>query len=86
MSEKKPITLPELIGDKIYLKPATTEHVANTHHWYLASDPSKLHPGNNPILTASEVAEVFKKEMAAEDGQRFVALTIKGNDLVAWIS
>lgn len=85
MSELPSSTLPELIGEKLYLRPATAENIANTFHWYLASDPSRLDSETTKVPSATEAAELYKQEQAKGDGQKFVAIERKGSNLVAWI-
>ena len=64
MADKKPtpMTAPSLIGDSIYLRPATAEDIANTHHWRVLSEPQSL--GSRPMVfhSSAEAAELFKKQ------------------------
>ena len=54
MTDKKPppMTQPSLIGDKVYLRPTTADDVANTHHWFVLSEPQSQTCHPLTILTA----------------------------------
>ncbi len=81
MADKKatPRTAPSLIGDKIYLRPATAEDVANTHHWYLQSDPTARSCRPLPFQTTAEAAESFRKREPSPDRQTFMVVRSKDN-------
>ncbi|PWB74280.1 hypothetical protein C3F09_04185 [candidate division GN15 bacterium] len=74
MADKKPtpMTAPSLIGDNIYLRPATAEDMANTHHWRMLSEPQSM--GCRPMIlwTAAETAENFKKHERSATQQQFM--------------
>ncbi len=74
MPEKKPTfpTLPSLVGDKLYLRLATPEDIANTHHWYLLSEPQSLSEWPATIMTAAEASEAFKKLDKSDDREEYV--------------
>ncbi|MBN1212183.1 MAG: GNAT family N-acetyltransferase [candidate division Zixibacteria bacterium] len=79
MTEKNIIldTPPSLIGDKIYLRPATDKDIANTYHWFILSEPSAQSCRPHPFLSAAEAAESFKKKEKSTDQQRFVIVRLK---------
>lgn len=84
MAEKKPAppTSPDLIGEKLYLRPATAEDIANTHHWWLQSKTdSQAAP--EPLVAAAEAAEAYRKQERSINRQEFVAIRQADNLLVA---
>ncbi|HUV30808.1 MAG TPA: GNAT family protein [Acidobacteriota bacterium] len=83
--DKKPPTLPGLIGDKVYLRFATAEDVANTHHWYLLSDPHLLSPEAPTFLTPAEAAEAFRKQERSSAHERFTVIRLKDKTPVGWV-
>jgi RimJ/RimL family protein N-acetyltransferase len=64
MAEKKPAppTQPSFIGEKVYLRPMTAEDVANTHHWFVLTEPQSQTCHPLTITTAAEASEAFKKQ------------------------
>lgn len=76
MAEKKPypLTAPSLVGDKIYLRPATAEDIANTYHWTMLSEPQHLSCRPRTLLTAAEAAENFRKTERMADRQSFMII------------
>lgn len=81
MADKKKSfpTSPSLVGDKVFLRPATPEDEANTFHWTLLSDPQSQTCRPWVFSTASEVAERFKKAEKDPSRQRFMVL--RKNDM-----
>lgn len=81
MAEKKPIltTAPSLIGQRVYLRPVTAEDIANTHHWFLLSEPSSQSCRPHSIHTAAEAAEAFKKAEKSTDRERFMIVKVADN-------
>lgn len=81
MAEKKQITStpPSLVGAKLYLRPATAEDIANTHHWRVMQEPQLFSVYPEAILTAGEAVEAFKKEPRSADAQDFVIVSSKEN-------
>jgi RimJ/RimL family protein N-acetyltransferase len=88
MADKKPITStpPSLVGTKFYLRPATAEDIANTHHWRVIQEPQLFSVYPEPILTAGDAVEVFKKEGRSAKAQDFVIVSLKENYPVGLIS
>lgn len=84
MADKKPAppTSPTLIGEKLFLRPATGEDIANTHHWWLQSD-SDTQATPEPLLSASEAADLYRKQERSVHRQEFVAIRHADNLLVA---
>ena len=76
MSDKRPHfpTLPALVGEKVYLRAATAEDIANTYHWYMQSDPHLLTPEPYTFLTPAEAAEAYRKLEKNDRQQTFVIL------------
>lgn len=74
-----------LVGNKIYLKPASADDVANTYHWYLQSDPEMLSCYPQPFQSASEAAAAFKNETRSADRQLFMIVSKKEKRPVGWI-
>ena len=74
MADKKPIasTPPSLVGAKLYLRPATAEDIANTHHWRVMQEPQLFSVYPEPIQTAGDAVEAFKKEGRSAGAQDFV--------------
>jgi len=87
MADSTPIitTAPEFVGDKIYLRPATAEDMANSYHWYLLSDPSTLTCRPVTVKTAAEFAEEYKKRELTPDDRRFMIVRRKTNEPVGWV-
>ncbi len=80
MAEKKNLTTqPALIGNKVYLRPATAEDVANTYHWFLLGDPSSMTCRPLTVNTAAESAEAYKKAERSPDRQLFMVVRKKDN-------
>ncbi len=67
-------TSPSLVGDKVFLKPATPEDEANTYHWGLLSEPQSQSCRPWVFWTASEIAERIKKAEKNSSHQRFMVL------------
>lgn len=88
MSKDKPIptTAPDLVGEKIYLRPATAEDIANTYHWLLLSDPWSRTCRPIPYRTAAQVGEAFKKRDASPYEQPFMVIRKKDNVPVGKVS
>ncbi len=88
MPKDKPIlsTPPALVGDKIYLRPATAEDIANTYHWLLLSDPWSR--TCRPIATrsAAQEAEAFRKRESTPYAQPFMVIRKKDNVPVGKVS
>ncbi len=78
-------TLPELIGDKSFLRPATADDVENTYHWYILSNPQKLSEEAWAFQTAKEASEQFKKQERATDREKFMIIDKKSGTQVGWI-
>ena len=88
MADKKPIasTPPSLVGAKLYLRPATAEDIANTHHWRVMQEPQLFSVYPEPIQTAGDAVEAFKKEGRSAGAQDFVIVSSKENYPVGLIS
>lgn len=88
MSKEQPImsTAPALVGDKIYLRPATAEDVANTYHWLLLSDPWSCTCRPIPYRSAAETAEAFRKRESTPYAQPFMVIRKKDNVPVGKVS
>jgi len=72
-------TLPALVGKHTYIRSATAEDIAQTHHWFLHSNPEMLTDEQIDLETASAAAEAFKKEEKGARAQRFVIVRQKDN-------
>lgn len=81
MADKKPIltTPPSLVGQRVYLRPMTAEDIANTHHWFLLSEPQSQSCRPHPLHTAAEAAEAFKKAEKTIDRERFMIVRLADN-------
>lgn len=88
MADKKPHppTAPSLVGDKIYLRPATAEDVANTHHWLILSEPQHLSCRPRVLWTAAEASENYKKMERSTDKQTFMIVRREDNVPVGLIN
>jgi RimJ/RimL family protein N-acetyltransferase len=86
MAEKKTYpTPPSLVGDKIYLRPATPDDIANTYHWFTLSEPQSMSSHPLPFRTAAEAMESYKKEERTTDRQTFMVVRKEDNLLVGRI-
>ncbi len=63
---------PSLVGDKIYLRPASPEDISNTHHWTVNSEPQSLSCRPLPMQTTAQVVELAKKSDVSPDRRKFV--------------
>ena len=81
MTDKPKIitTAPSLVGDKVYLRPATAEDVLNTHHWHLMSEPASMSCRPLTIRNAAAAAEAFKQEECSPNRQLFMVVRKKDN-------
>ena len=88
MKDKKTAfpTQPSLVGDHVYLRPATADDAANAHIWFILSEPQAQGCQPLPFRTASEVAEAFKKKEAAADRQAFAIVRKQDKTLVGKIT
>ena len=88
MADKKPIpnTVPSLVGETIYLRPATAEDIANTHHWQQLSELQSLSCRPMTFWTAAEVAENFKKQERTVSQQQFMIVRKSDNIAVGRIN
>ncbi|RME26931.1 MAG: N-acetyltransferase [Candidatus Zixiibacteriota bacterium] len=78
-SKAEMVTIPQLIGDKLYLRPLTAQDISKSYHWYLQSDPHALSAQPARILTATSAGEAFKQE-AATDAQQSFAIVRKADE------
>jgi RimJ/RimL family protein N-acetyltransferase len=87
MADKKPAypTLPALIGDNVFLRPATAEDIANTYHWLLLSDPQSLSAKALPFRTASEAAEAFRKQERSAFREQLMIVKKKDKTVIGWV-
>ena len=68
MSENKetaPLN-PNLIGDKVSLRPATPDDLLLTHHWLTVSDPDTIYNSVTRILSPAETADMFRHKRRSE--------------------
>lgn len=73
------MTQPSLIGDKVYLRAATADDIANTHHWFMLSEPQSQSCHPITILSAAEATEAFKKQERSADKATFMIVRISDN-------
>lgn len=79
---EKPVTYPtapSLVGEKLYLRPATPEDIANTHHWDLLSEPQLRASQPLPLYSAQEAVELFKKQERSPSEQTLIVVRKEGN-------
>jgi RimJ/RimL family protein N-acetyltransferase len=88
MADDKPIitTQPALVGDKIYLRPATAEDIANTYHWFLLSDPATQTCRPQQMKTAAEPPEQFKGREKSPYQQQLIVVRKKDHTPVGRVS
>lgn len=89
MTEKKKqpkTTVPELVGDKVYLIPAKGDDIAATWHWFLLSDPLKMNVEPQVVTTAAEAADAFSRREKSPAAETFVAVRSKDDLPIAIIS
>lgn len=81
MADKKPIltTPPSLVGQRVYLRPVTAEDIANTHHWFLMSEPMSQSCRPHAVHSASEAVEAFKKADKSTERERFMIVRVADN-------
>lgn len=75
----------DLVGKNVYLRPATHKDVANTYHWFLASDPATQSCKPHPFSTPTEAAERYQKSEPTIERQLFVIVRRKDNATVGVI-
>jgi len=75
--DKKIPTRPALIGKHVYLRPATAEDIANTHHWLARCDPDALSCRPVPFRSAAESSAAYKTREISLDEQRFMIVRKK---------
>lgn len=75
--DKKILTRPSLIGKNIYLRSATAEDIANTHHWSAQCDPDALSCRPVPFRSAAEASAAYKTRETRTDRQRFMIVRKK---------
>ncbi|MBD3401333.1 GNAT family N-acetyltransferase [candidate division GN15 bacterium] len=85
-SKKLPATAPSLVGRAMYLRPATTEDIANTHHWLLQSEPQALSVEQAVVEPAAAASEAYKKSLGDESGRTFMLIDRGANVPVAIVS
>ncbi len=84
---KKDLPAPNsLVGDKIYLRPATAEDIQNTYHWTILSDPQSLTSRPRILLSAAQAAERFKSEQPSAEKQTFMIVRQEDNTPVGRIN
>jgi RimJ/RimL family protein N-acetyltransferase len=77
MSDKKILPAPpSMISKRVYLRPASAEDIANTHHWWLLSEPQSLIGGIAEIESAAAASEAFKKQT----GSTGTFMAVRRND------
>ncbi|MEW6051654.1 MAG: GNAT family protein [Candidatus Zixiibacteriota bacterium] len=88
MAEKKatPPTAPSLVGEKIYLRAATADDIANTHHWFLLSEPQTQTCRPVVVYSAAEASENFKKDERTPFRQQFMVIRTADNVPVGRVS
>ena len=69
---KIPSTAPDLIGDRVYLRPAMPEDYAQTYAWFLKSGPSSQTCRPVPIVTPEEMVMRQKSKEKSPDRGDFV--------------
>ncbi|MCH9024709.1 MAG: hypothetical protein IH931_05175 [candidate division Zixibacteria bacterium] len=57
---------PNLMGDKVSLRPASPDDLLITHHWLTVSDPDTIYNSVTRILSAAETAEMFRRKRRSE--------------------
>lgn len=70
-------TQPSFVGQKVYLRPATAEDIANIHHWDVQGEPQSMSCHARILRTAGESAELFKKSENSTNDQRFTVVKKK---------
>lgn len=61
--DKENSTVPSLIGDKVYLRPALPDDIIDAHHWLIQSDPDFIYPHITRLVSSTEAAENFKLQI-----------------------
>ena len=86
MGDKKKLKVPpSFIGDKVYLRPATAEDVANSHHWQEQCEPTSRSCRPMPFMSAAEVAESYGKRERSPNIQLFMIIKQKDKTPVGQI-
>ena len=87
MADKKAFpTQPSLIGKNVYLRPATSDDMANYQYWFLQSEPQFMSCHPLSFLTVSEAAERYKKTEKSENKQKFAIINKENNIMLGVIS
>ena len=82
----KPVADPNLIGEKVYLRPATSDDIINMHHWAQQCSPASLSCHARPFGTAAEAAERYKKAEKTAWKERLAVVRIKDKTPVGLVS
>jgi len=88
MADKKlPLTAqPSLTGKTVFLRPASPEDIANTHHWVLHSDPQSMTCHPRTFQSAADASEGYKKREKSAYEQMFMIVRKKDNEPVGRIN
>jgi len=79
-------TQPALIGNKIFLRPATADDAANFHFWFNQCEPQSQTCRTQVLRTGGEAVEAFKKKERSSSRQDFAIVRKKDKTPVGKIS
>lgn len=55
-------THPFLVGEKVFLRPATPEDIIDTHYWLTQSDPDSISSHLSRLISPNEAAEIYRRQ------------------------
>lgn len=81
-----PPTIASLTGEKIFLRPASADDIANAHFWFTMSDPHSQTCRPLKLKSAGEAVEAFKKKADNPNRQTFAIVDIDSKTLLGKIA
>jgi RimJ/RimL family protein N-acetyltransferase len=73
-------TQPALVGNKVFLRPATPDDMANMHYWFIQTEPQAQTSRPQTFRTPAEVAEAFKKRSETPNPDRQTFAIVRKSD------
>ena len=75
-----------LVGDKIFLRPATKDDLTDAHFWMNQSDPDSMFTSMTRIAPASEAPDLFRRKRKSDMDALLTIVTKKDEQSVGVIS
>jgi RimJ/RimL family protein N-acetyltransferase len=79
-------TIPSLVGDKVYLRPAVPDDIIESHHWLTQSDPDSVFPYISRLVSPTEAAEIFRRETKNEIDLKLMIIKKADDEPIGTIS